>query len=344
MEVVAKPSEIGEFKLIAGLAKQLARFPVPSTVGEIVLGIGDDAAILSIPSGWQLVATADTLVEGVHFRRDWTSPTDLGWKALAVNVSDIGAMGALPTAALVCLALPPDIETRWVEQLYEGIGECAARYGCPVAGGDTVRAAASLIISVTALGAVNPALIASRRGARLDDLICVTGTVGESAAGLALLRAGRTPSTDPAFSSLFEAHLRPAPPIEAARQLAGLGVKAMLDLSDGLASDLRRLSDRSRVGVEVEAERLPVSLATRRATASLGLSVQYVGVCGGEDYQYLFTIPDDRFGEVHPALARSGVTATRIGRVVGEGLWLVDEQGDRIALPDPGYEHFPAKN
>src|SRR5262249_46564542 len=147
-------AETGEFDLIPRAAAVLAEGPAAPARGDVLLAIGDDAAVLDPGADRQLVATADALVEEVHFRRAWSDPVDLGWKALAVNVSDLGAMGAAPLAALVCLALPPEVEVAWVEALYAGLREAAGAYGCPVAGGDTVRAPRHVMISVTALGSV----------------------------------------------------------------------------------------------------------------------------------------------------------------------------------------------
>ncbi len=334
-------SSIGDFALIDRLARQLADTPVSPAAGRVELGIGDDAAVLEVPSGHRVVATADMLVEGIHFRRDWTGPEDLGWKALAVNVSDLGAMGAAPLAALVCLALPDDTEAAGREALYAGLNACAAEYLCPVAGGDTVRSPAGVTLAVTALGTVHPELVATRGGAAPGDLICVTGTLGDSAAGLALLESGRTMGSDPEWAALFAAHLRPEPPVAAARALVGAGlVTAMLDLSDGLASDLRRLAERSGVGVRIEAERLPISLRARQAADALGVDPFAWAVGGGEDYEFLFTVRPVEFARVQPLLGPLGVTATIAGAVREGGLALVLPDGREEPLPQPGFAHF----
>jgi thiamine-monophosphate kinase len=332
--------ELGEFGLIARLAALPGAAAAPAA-GRVVLGIGDDAAVLGLPAGRQLVATADGLVEAVHFRRDWTAPEDLGWKALAVNASDLGAMGAAPLAALVTLALPPAVAVEWVEALYRGLGEAAAAFGCPVVGGDTVRSPGPVMVSVTALGSVPRGKAVTRAGARVGDLLCVTGTLGESAAGLELLRAGRTPASDPALAPLFAAHRRPEPPVAAARALAESGaVTAMLDLSDGLASDLAQLAARSGVGVRVAEARLPISRRARQAAAALGAAAGEWAIRGGEDYQYLFTVAPGRFEQVPPLLASLGTVATVIGEVTERGMTRVSPDGAETALPSPGFAHF----
>jgi thiamine-monophosphate kinase len=332
--------ELGEFVLIERLAAILAGRPAYPAEGRIRLGIGDDAAVLEVGRDRDWVATTDTLIEGVHFRREWTSPEDLGWKALAVNVSDLGAMGAAPTAALVCIALPTGTESEWIECFYRGMADCAAVYGCPIAGGDTVRSPSAIAISVTAVGAIGRGAAVTRSGAGNGDLICVTGTLGDSAAGLALLAGGHSPEDRPEYVPLFRAHLRPAPPVGAARALARGGVSAMMDLSDGLASDLARLSEASGAGGRVFQDRLPISLLARGAAEELNLPPEEWAVRGGEDYEYLFTVAPDRFAPLPALLAQHGVTATIVGEICDANLVLVDSGGEPTVLPPPAFSHF----
>lgn len=328
-----------EFALIARLQGRLARIGGDPAAGEVVLGIGDDAAVLAAPAGAELVATADALIEDVHFRRDWSSPGDVGWKALAANVSDLGAMGARPLACLVTLALPRETPVRWADRFYEGLGECAAAYGCPVAGGDTVRAPDRIALSVTALGTAPAGRAVRREGARVGDALCVTGVLGDSGAGLALLQRGGRPAAR--YRPLLEWHRRPRPPVPAGALLAEAGLAtAMLDLSDGLASDLRHLARRSGVGARIGADRLPISDRARRAAAELGVDPTHWALHGGEDYQLLFTVPEERFPEVPPLLGPLGVTATRIGRVVRRGVSLAGADGKLTPLRPLGFRHF----
>lgn len=335
-------ADLQEWGLIDRLARRLAEGGVPPAAGSVTLALGDDAALLAPPPGTELVATIDALIEEVHFRRDWSKPEDVGWKALAVNVSDLGAMGARPLGALISLAVPPETPVRWIDRLYAGLAECAATYGCPVVGGDTVRAPRVIALSVTALGSVPAGRAVRRSGARKGDLLCVTGVLGDSAAGMALLERGERRSR--ASAPLFDWHRRPRPPVEAGSALAEAGLAtAMLDLSDGLASDLQHISRGSRVGARVELERLPISDAARRAAEKLGQDPVDWALHGGEDYQLLFTVPPERFADVPPALGPLGVTATIIGRMAGRGVVAVGEDGTARPLTRRGFAHFDAK-
>lgn len=332
-------ADLGEFGLIERLAGRLAASTVQPAAGAVDLAIGDDAALLRLPPDTQLVTTIDALIEEVHFRRDWSRPEDLGWKALAVNVSDLGAMGARPLAALISVALPSDLPVRWIDRLYQGLTECAQHYGCPLVGGDTVRAPKHIALSVTALGSVPVGTAARRGGAQVGDLLCVTGVLGDSGAGLELLQ--HSASRKKRYAPLYQAHLRPQPPVAAGAVLAEAGLPtAMMDLSDGLGSDLRHLTRASGVGARVEAARLPLSEAARQAGKELGVDPIHWTLFGGEDYQLLFTVPAGRYAEVAPALAPLGVTATPIGEITRRGLKLVLPDGTVKDLRAEGFHHF----
>lgn len=331
---------LGEFGLIERLAGSLAGDPIAPAAGGVTLSIGDDAALLRPPDGAEVVATIDGLIEEVHFRRDWTRPEDLGWKALAVNVSDLGAMGAAPLAALITLGLPPDTSPRWIERLYQGLAKCSERYGCPVVGGDTVRSPRAITLSIAALGTVPAGRAVLRSGARPGDLVCVTGVVGESAAGLELLSRG-VQRRKRYCAPLVDWHHRPEPPVRAGIALAEAGLATtMLDLSDGIASDAGQLGKRSGVGVRIEAARLPISDSARRAAADLGIDPLRWALFGGEDYQLLFTVPEARFPKVPPCLAPHGAVATVIGRATRRGLTWIDADGAARPLRPEGFAHF----
>jgi thiamine-monophosphate kinase len=333
-------SDLGEFGLIERLRRRLAGAGAAPAAGTVVHGIGDDAAILGAPAGSELVATIDALIEEVHFRKDWSRPEDVGWKSLAVNVSDLGAMGARPLGALVTLAAPVWTPVRWIDRLYEGLAECARLYGCPVVGGDTIRSPASIAISVAALGSVPAGRAVLRTGAQRGDLVCVTGVVGDSGAALELLRRGKTVSGK-RYRSLLEWHFRPRPPVAAGSALAEAGLaSSMLDLSDGLASDLQHIARGSKVGIRIEAARLPISDAARQAAREMDTDPVRWALFGGEDYQLLFTVPQSRFQEVPPALGPLGVTATVIGRAVGRGVSITWPDGRTGPLRAQGWAHF----
>jgi thiamine-monophosphate kinase len=357
-------AEVGEFGLIERIAELVSRTAagVGPEAGHVALGIGDDAALLEVPPERVLVATVDTLVEEVHFRRAWTGPEDLGWKSLAVNVSDVAAMGAEPLAAFLSLALSAETEVAWVEAFTRGFEDCAQEYGCALAGGDTVRSPQVLTITVTLLGTVERGRALLRSGAQVGDAVCVTGTLGDSAAGLALLQSGvqafrrsgvqagrgETPACEPLntehlnpFHSLLAAHHRPRPRLQAARALAASGcVTAMMDLSDGLASDIRHLAARSGAGARLRREALPLSDAVRAAASALGVDPTDWALHGGEDYELLFTLSPDSLAAARKLLDRLDVPMTVVGQIVAEGVRLTEPGGEEVALEPVGFAHF----
>jgi len=242
---------------------------------SLILGIGDDAAVVRAPDG-RVVATSDMLIEGTHFRREWSAARDIGHKAAARNLADIAAMGALPTALLVCFAGPGETSVDWVLDLARGIAEECATAGAAVAGGDTSYAQA-IMVSATALGDLAGRDPVTRSGARPGDVIAVAGSLGAAAAGLALLAAGPSAGPLPADvrAELIGAHRRPKPPYPAGAQAAALGATSMIDVSDGLVADLGHLAAASGVRMEVASRRLaaeplcPVT-SLRAAAEALG--------------------------------------------------------------------------
>jgi thiamine-monophosphate kinase len=256
----------GEDDLVR-LIKMLVRRRAPG----LLAGIGDDCAVLETRGGASLLATTDLLVEDVHFRRRWAEPADIGAKALAVNVSDIAAMGGTPRWALVGLGCPQGTGTDEIEAFYEGALVVADAHGIVIVGGDTSTSAAGWLVSVTLLGdAVRPVL---RSTARPGNVIAVTGTLGQAAAGLAVLERETAPrGVDPArLDEVTAAHLRPRPRVEEGRWLAGAGgVTAMMDLSDGLATDLSRLSAESGVAASIDIDRLPIAQETGMMLSAVG--------------------------------------------------------------------------
>jgi thiamine-monophosphate kinase len=245
----------------------------------VLTGIGDDAAVLAAPDG-RVVATTDFLIEGRHFRRDWSSSSDVGHKAAARSLADIAAMGAVPTGLLVALAAPPDLPVTWLRGLASGLaGECA-RAGASVAGGDTSQAP-FVLLAVTGLGDLQGRAPVLRSGARPGDVVAVAGPLGQAAAGLALLSAGLS---EPA--SLIQAQLRPSPPYDAGPEAGALGATAMIDVSDGLLADLGHVAEASGVLVDVSAEPLI------RTNASGTVSLADI-LTGGEDHSLAATFPRD---------------------------------------------------
>ncbi len=252
-------ADLGEFGVIAALRARMPAGPLTS------VGIGDDAAVIGAPSG-SVVAAVDLLIEGRHFRRDWSSAYDVGVKAAARSLADIAAMGAVSTALLVALAAPGTLPARWATELADGLAAEAARAGAGIVGGDTARADL-VLLSVTALGDLTSRPVL-RSGARPGDLVAVAGQLGCSAAGLALLQAGPR-AAFAEFAELVAAHQRPAPPYDAGPEAALLGATAMIDVSDGLLADLGHVAAASGVQVDVGRPRLAVGRALREAAASL---------------------------------------------------------------------------
>ena len=249
-------SELGEFGLIEAIAAALPR-------GErTIVGIGDDAAVLTAPDA-RVVATTDLLVEGRHFRRDWSGPADIGAKAAAQNLADVAAMGAIPVALLVGFAAPGDVAVAWARDLMAGLADECARAGATVVGGD-VSGADEIVLAITALGDLGGRDPVTRSGARPGDVLAYAGVLGESAAGLALLEAGLT---EPA--ALIAAHRRPAPRYAAGPEAAALGATAMIDVSDGLLADAGHLARASGVQIDIAAVRLPGHPGLAAAAAAL---------------------------------------------------------------------------
>jgi thiamine-monophosphate kinase len=249
----------------------------PGRGSAVELGPGDDAAIVSA-SGGRVVATTDVLLEGRHFRRDWSPPYDIGRKAAAQNLADVVAMGARPTALLFGFGLPPETATDWVDALCDGLRDECAEVDASVAGGDVVRAG-SLLLAVTALGALDGPPV-TRSGARPGDVVAVCGRIGYAAAGLELLSRGDDES--PGSAELVGAHRRPHPPYAAALGARDLGATAMLDVSDGLVQDLGHLADASGVRVEIDGAAVPGPPVPEGRRLAL---------TGGEDHAFAATFP-----------------------------------------------------
>lgn len=322
---------MAEFALIDRLRRRVA------ARDDVALGIGDDAALLRPPPGEQLAVTADTLNAGVHFPPQ-TPPSDLGWKTLAVNLSDLAAMGAQPRWCTLSLSLPHD-DAAWLDAFADGFFALADVHGVALVGGDTTRGPLSL--SVTALGSVPAGAALRRDGARIGDEIWVTGTPGEAAAALSLWQAGELDvayaCADPARETLRQRLLRPSPRLDAGLRLRGLA-HACVDVSDGLLADLGHLCARSGVGAELRLEALSIPAALQAFAPTQVRPWQFAG---GDDYELCFTAaPADR-ESVAQALAFAGTEGARIGRVVaGDRVTVFDAAGQRWQPPRMGYQHF----
>lgn len=265
--------EAGEFGLIARLTRRLPPSPA------VELGPGDDAAVIAAPDG-RVVATTDLLVEGRHFRRDWSGPYDVGRKAAAQNLADVVAMGARPTALLVGFAAPAGTALEWAERLYDGLADECREAGASVAGGDVV-AAPQITLAVTALGDLGGGEPLTRSGARPGDVVAVRGRLGHASAGLALLAGGRDGPAE-----LIAAHRRPQPPYTAGEEARSLGATSLLDVSDGLVQDLGHIAAASGVRIEIDSSSVPVA-------EILGPDGLRHVLTGGEDHAFAGTFPPD---------------------------------------------------
>ena len=287
-EDVITVTDFGEFGLIAAIRAVLP----PDPPGA--LGIGDDGAVLPAPDG-RVVASTDLLVEGRHFRRDWSAATDIGVKAAAQNLADIAAMGASPTALLLGLAVPGELAAAWVVAVAEGMAAECARAGAMIAGGD-VTSSDSVMLAITALGSLAGRDPVTRTGASPGEVVAISGPVGQSAAGLALLHAGlgTLPAAfEPELLRLVMAHQRPQPDYAAGPAAAVAGATSMIDVSDGLVADLGHIADASGVRLEIESASLPGTGALTSAAARLGSDWREWALAGGEDHALAATFPQE---------------------------------------------------
>jgi thiamine-monophosphate kinase len=326
-------AQIGEFGLIDRIARGLRR---PDR--DVPVGIGDDTAVLDTGGPRLLLATVDMQVEGRHFIRDRTPPELLGRRLGAVNLSDIGSMGGRPRWALTSLALPPDLAVDWVDAFFVGLDGILAEFDAFVVGGN-LSGGAQIAADLTLLGEVERGHVLTRSGARPGDVLCVTGTLGRAAAGRAALDAGLD---DREFDAAIRAHLAPEPRVREGQALAATTrVHAMIDLSDGLAGDLRHVCEASGVGAVVHADRLPLAGDTRRIAETLALDPVELAVAGGEDFELLLTAAPASFDALAAAVrAAAGTELTAIGEITEQkdGYRLVGAGGHGREMR--GWDHF----
>lgn len=312
-----------EFDLIARIRQRAA------SRGDVILGIGDDAAVVRVPPHRLLVVATDTLNSGVHFPEE-TAPADIGWKALAVNLSDLAAMGAQPAWCTLSLSLPRD-DAAWVDGFLDGFLALAAMHDVSLVGGDTTRGALS--VCVTAHGLVAPGQELRRDGARLGDAVWVSGTLGDAAAALAQWRTGA--ATDSALRMRLD---RPVPRVTLGARLGDLA-SACIDLSDGLLADLGHVCAASGVGAEVDIDALPASPAL--AAAFAGDARRHMQAAGGDDYELCFTAPPDACKRILAQASQADVPVTQIGRIIaGSGVRAMLADGDEWRPAHRGYAHF----
>jgi thiamine-monophosphate kinase len=303
----------------------------------VLVGIGDDAAVLAGDTGQDWVVTTDLLIEDVHFLRQAQPARAVGHKGMARSLSDIAAMAAVPRYALIALAVPPEVPTRWVKEFFAGALALARRHRVALAGGDLSRSG-RIIADVQILGSVEKGRALRRRGARPGDAIFVSGELGRARLGLAVVRA-RLAEEESALRRAVRAQFYPEPRVRLARALRRFPVTAMIDVSDGLSSDLHHLCAASSVGARLEAAAIPATSIPARVAQRLGVAPLELALHGGEDYELLFTLPAKAAKRLPRHL--DGVSLHRIGAIVrGRTIVLVDAEGRRKPLAARGWDHF----
>ena len=296
-----------------------------------MVGIGDDCAV--IPAGEsEFIYSTDMLIEGVHFLRNASSPEDIGWKSLAVNLSDIAAMGGTPTATFLSVALPKDVQGEWAERFIAGYAELSRKFNVPLLGGDTTSSLRDIAINVGVLGRASLGKSVKRSGASVGHGIYVTGILGDSAGGLQAILNNwdKTQEVD----SLIESHIKPMPRIDEGQALMNTGlIGAMMDISDGIASDLRHILNASGVGAEVHLDRIPMTDNLKWACEKYGKNAYALAVGGGEDYELLFTAPVGIEDLVDFPIYR-------IGEIVPGNSFIWLENGNAVDFDVQGFNHF----
>jgi thiamine-monophosphate kinase len=331
-----KLSEIGEFGFIERFAHRFEDLLAPNA-----MGIGDDCAVMPAGEDHDLVLTTDMLVEDVHFIRAKISPIDLGHKALAVNLSDVAAMGAQPIGSFLSIAIPRDIEVEYLDELMEGYHQLSERYKLPLMGGDTTRSPHKLVLNISVVGKVAKGEAKLRSAAKKGDVIAVTGHLGDSAAGLHAI-INHLPA-NPESAYLIEKHVRPHPHIEQGLWLGGQeAIHAMMDVSDGIASDMKHILKASGLGACIELSKLPLSDQLKAFSAQHQLNAFELATSGGEDYCLLLTIEADSFQETAASYKKVlGGDLYPIGFITGDKQlkWTKNQQTIAGGLKD-GFNHF----
>lgn len=327
---------LDEFGFIKHLTSRLG-----AAQRDVRVNIGDDAAVLAQRVDEELLVTTDAMVQGIHFASQTMEWADVGYKALAVSISDIAAMGGDARHAVVSLAVPKDVELADMESLYDGLNEISQTYDCAVVGGDVVGTSGPLVITTTVMGYVPKGQAVLRSGAKVGDVVFVTGSVGSSDAGLKLLLSGGPVIAKDEAAELMLRHRRPTPRIGAGQLLRQLGASSLNDVSDGLASELNEIASASSVRIRVFGPRIPIAPAAQNFARARNENPLDYALYGGEDYELVGTASPFVFARVLAQCPAFGVSITQIGRVeAGDGVVLEDEKGRLDVLLARGYNHF----
>lgn len=329
--------EIGEFGFIDRISKGCLIRP-----DSVLKGIGDDAAAFFTESGRVTLVTTDLLVERVHFIREATSGFNLGYKTLAVNLSDIAAMGGTPCSAFVSIGIPEDYTIEYLDDVFAGMKSLASEFDVNILGGDTTRSKSDLIINIALVGSVPESEILYRHTAKIGDIIATTGCLGDSRAGLHLILGGIPPDSKP-YQQLIDSHLLPKPYIREGRFLAGLGsVHAAIDVSDGLSSDLQHILDASGVGARLVSETIPLSDHLNLFCSRFNFNPIEFALAGGEDYILVCTLASDKAKETCLRYQEAfGAPLHIIGEVTrSRKMELVKPDGTEMEIRPTGWNHF----
>lgn len=332
-----KIKEIGEFGLIGKMTAKL-----PPLSGNVIKGIGDDTAVLRHEPGQSLLMTTDMIVEDIHFSLKYGTYRAAGWRALAVNVSDIAAMGGTPTSAVVSLAVPPGAVVKDIEDLYTGIGECAHQYGVDIVGGDTVKSTGGLAVNITLLGTVDSQRAVYRSGAVPGDVIMVTGSLGHSAAGLYTFNNSIEGVPQAVLEEVKHSHLFPSARSWEGKALGQSGlVSSMNDISDGLASEVLEICEASGTGCELYRDKVPFSQATALIAETAGIDPVDWALYGGEDFELVFTVNPQNVEKVTTMLKEGGCSPVVVGKILPEkeDCLLINHE-NKTALKPGGFNHF----
>lgn len=336
-------SELGEFKLIEHLTRSFKQYH-----NETLVGIGDDAAVLDYSKNEKLVITTDLLVEGIHFNLVYTPLKHLGYKAVSVNLSDIAAMNATPLQITVSVAISAKFSVESLEELYSGIQAACDKYNVDLIGGDTSSSLTGLCISITAIGKVHTDAITYRNGAKVGDYICVTGDLGASYMGLQLLereyrlfKESET-SFQPDFSGkeyLLERQLKPEPRLDIVKVLKDAGIKptSMIDISDGLSSEINHICKNSKVGAKIYNHKIPIDALTALTAEEFNMSPETAALHGGEDYELLFTIKPEDLNKI---LNIKDISVLGHITLASEGVILKLQGGSEVDLQARGWQAF----
>ncbi|NLZ16975.1 MAG: thiamine-phosphate kinase [Desulfobulbaceae bacterium] len=335
---------MNELEYIRSLAQQQHQWQTPVHQGSLLMGPGDDCAVIRKCGSRVQLLSMDTLVEAVHFDRCFHPPELLGRKVISVNVSDIAAMGGIPTLVLLSAGLPPGFDANWVLAFNQGLLEACQHYNCSLIGGDTVASPGGFSFTITILGEMEESAVLYRDRAREGDTVFVSGFLGLSAGGLALLKAGFS-AREPQFAELISQHLNPTARVQLGAALANSGlVHAMMDSSDGLATDLAHICSASQLGAQILAEQLPISDNLREAARLCRADPLDWALRGGEDFELIFTAPPQAAAALRELGNDCSVQIHAIGVMDrGEGLRLLEQDGVACCetfLTHQGYDHF----